>query len=109
MIVVTVPLGVLPARSIGFQPQLPVSTAAAIDSLVMGFLDEFWFRFDQVVWRDDALMSTWVDPGDNPFTEWFNLEPVAGESLKSDGSRGLTTSKVQKPPFSRCANPRFSR
>jgi len=79
--VVTVPLGVLQAGSIGFQPQLPVSTAAAIDALVMGPLDEFWFRSDQVVWRDDALMWTRVDPGDNPFTEWFNLEPVTGEPI----------------------------
>ncbi len=80
-IVVTVPLGVLQARSIEFQPPLPDSTTAAIDSLGMGLLDKFWFRFDQVVWRDDALMWTWVDPGDNPFTEWFNLEPVTGEPI----------------------------
>jgi len=80
-IVVTVPLGVLQAGSIGFQPPLPDSTAAAIDSLGMGLLDKFWFHFDQVFWRDDALMWTWVDPGDNPFTEWFNLQPVTGEPI----------------------------
>ena len=54
---------------------------AAIDSLGMGLLDKFWFRFDQVFWRDDALMWTWVDPGDNPFTEWVNLESVTGEPI----------------------------
>jgi len=47
----------------------------------MGLLDKFWFRFDLAVWRDDALMWTWVDPVDNPFTEWFNLEPVTGEPI----------------------------
>jgi len=80
-IVVTVPLGVLQARSIEFQPPLPDSTTDAIDSLGMGLLDKFWFRFDQVFWRDDALMWTWVDPGDNPLSEWFNLEPVTGEPI----------------------------
>jgi len=26
-------------------------------------------------------MWTWVDSGDNPLSEWFNLEPVTGEPI----------------------------
>jgi monoamine oxidase len=80
-IVVTVPLGVLRAGSIEFQPPLPDSTADAIASLGMGLLDKIWFRYDTTFWRDDALMWTWADPGGNPLSEWFNLEPVTGEPI----------------------------
>ncbi len=80
-LVLTVPLGVLQAGAIEFEPPLPDSTTTAVEALGMGLLDKFWFRFDEVFWSDDAVMWTWLDPGDNPFTEWFNLEPLTGEPV----------------------------
>ena len=71
----------LQARSIEFRPRFADSTTDAIDSLGMGLLDKLWFRFDHVVWSDDTLVWTWVDSGDNPLSEWFNLEPVTGEPI----------------------------
>jgi monoamine oxidase len=82
-VVVTVPLGVLQAGSIAFEPELPEAHRDAIARLGMGLLDKYWFRFDEVFWEQDALMWTKVAPADdgNPFREWFNLEPATGEPV----------------------------
>ena len=82
-VVVTVPLGVLQAGSITFDPPLPAAHAAAIERLGMGLLDKYWFRFDDVFWEQDALMWTKVAPATDrdPFREWFNLEPATGEPI----------------------------
>ena len=79
-VVVTVPIGVLKAGSIAFEPALPEATAAAIDRLGMGLLDKYWFRFDEVFWEEDAVMWTKVGPAtdQDPFREWFNLAPATG-------------------------------
>lgn len=82
-VVVTVPLGVLQAGTIAFEPPLPDAHVAAIGRLGMGLLDKYWFRFDEVFWEEDALMWTKVAPATDrdPFREWFNLEPATGEPV----------------------------
>jgi monoamine oxidase len=80
-VVVTVPLGVLQAGSIGFSPPLPEPLSDAIGRLGMGLLDKYWFRFDEPFWSDDSLMWTRVRPADAPFAEWFNLLPSTGEPV----------------------------
>ena len=79
-VVVTVPIGVLKAGSIAFEPALREAIAAAIDRLGMGLLDKYWFRFDEVFWEEDAVMWTKVGPAtdQDPFREWFNLAPATG-------------------------------
>ncbi|KLR59919.1 monoamine oxidase [Actinobacteria bacterium IMCC26207] len=85
-VVVTVPLGVLKAASIVFDPPLPAATQAAIDAIGMGILDKFWFRFDEQFWSNDTLMWTQISPNPasatgQPFTEWFNMAPLTGEPV----------------------------
>ncbi|MBX3284875.1 MAG: FAD-dependent oxidoreductase [Actinobacteria bacterium] len=82
-VVLTVPLGVLQAGAITFEPPLPTAHAEAIERLGTGLLDKYWFRFDDVFWEEGALMWTKLAPEDdeNPFREWFNLEPATGEPV----------------------------
>ena len=85
-VVVTVPLGVLKAASIDFDPPLPTVKQAAINAIGMGVLDKFWFRFDEQFWSNDALMWTQISPNpasaeEQPFTEWFNMAPLTGEPV----------------------------
>jgi len=75
-VVVTVPLGVLKAAAIEFEPPLPERHRRAIDSIGFGLLDKLWLRFDEQFWSDEGLMWTIVD--DDGYAEWFNLAPVVG-------------------------------
>lgn len=80
-VVVTVPLGVLQAGSITFEPPLPDDVSAAIDALGMGVLDKYWFRFDERFWPEGSLMWTRVDPPEGAFAEWFDLSEATGEPV----------------------------
>ncbi len=82
-VVVTVPLGVLKAKAITFDPPLPEPKLKAIERLGMGLLDKLYLRFEEIFWDEDA---TWIGTPENglprgQFNIWFNLgryidEPV---------------------------------
>ena len=54
---------------------------AGIDSIGMGLLDKFWFRFDEQFREEDALVWTLLTPEGEPFSQWFNLAPLTGEPV----------------------------
>ena len=73
--IVTVPLGILKAGKIEFDPPLPTSKAAAIERLDMGNLEKVILRFDEPFWHERAASSTLLyiaeKPGEFPgFTDW---------------------------------------
>lgn len=79
-VVVTVPLGVLKAGAIEFEPPLPFSHRAAIDVLGMGKQDKLILRFEKPFWSTDA--TRWDIVGtDTDFPLWYNLEPLTGEPV----------------------------
>lgn len=53
-IVITLPLGVLKAGSVGFDPPLPETKRAAIERLGMGLLDKIALRFQAPFWPEDT-------------------------------------------------------
>lgn len=77
-VIVTVPLGVLKAGAINFEPALPAAHATAIEALGMGLLDKVWLRWDEPWWSQTAQQWTQVPTDGASFTEWFNLLDVAG-------------------------------
>ena len=62
-VVVTVPLGVLKAGSIQFQPPLPEPKSRAIAKLGMGTLSKTCLRFASQFWPDDAELIDIVASG----------------------------------------------
>ena len=52
-VIVTVPLGVLKAGAIAFDPPLPSGKLAAIDAIGMGRLEKVVLRFEDPFWRTD--------------------------------------------------------
>jgi hypothetical protein len=80
-LVVTVPLAVLAADDITFDPPLPDTHRAAIDTMGTGLLDKVWFVFPEQFWSNESLMWTRVDETGTPFREWFNLAPLTGEPV----------------------------
>lgn len=80
-VVVTVPLGVLRAGGLTFEPDLPFGHRQALDRLGVGLLDKFWFRFEERWWDETATIWDTSDVTGGPFREWYNLEPVIGEPI----------------------------
>lgn len=80
-VVITVPLGVLKAGSIKFEPPLPDSKNDAIDSIGFGLLDKVWFVFEEAFWTEDSLMWNIAADAGAPYREWFNLLPVIGRPV----------------------------
>jgi monoamine oxidase len=78
--VITVPLGVLKAGTIEFDPPLPFRHREAIDALGMGALEVTWLRFDEPFWQTDAPLWSVVG-GDSEIAAWLNLEPFTGEPV----------------------------
>ncbi|PWB96544.1 flavin monoamine oxidase family protein [Salinibacterium hongtaonis] len=78
--IVTVPLGVLQAGAIEFDPPLPFSHRGAIAALGMGHRDKIVMRFDTPFWSTDASAWSVVD-GDTDFPLWINMLPLMGEPI----------------------------
>ena len=79
-VLVTVPLGVLKAETITFDPPLPDDKVSAIGRLGSGVLDKVVLRFDEPFWDGTAFVGhIGTEPG--RFLEWLNLEPVTGEPI----------------------------
>ena len=83
-VVVTVPLGVLQAGMVDFDPPLPASHRGAIDQMAMGLLDKVWLRWDEPWWTEPAQQWTRVPAQGEQragFAEWFNLAAVGGGAV----------------------------
>ncbi len=78
-VLVTVPLGVLQAGDITFDPPLPAGNRGAIDRLGMGVLEKVVVRFDEPFWDRSAEFLGLV--GTMRFTEWVNMVPINGEPV----------------------------
>lgn len=82
-VIVTVPLGVLKAAAIDFDPPLPQAKMDAIEKMGMGLLDKLYLQFDRTFWDEDA---TWIGTPENGlprgyFNQWFNLGRYINEPV----------------------------
>lgn len=74
--IVTVPLGVLKAGAIAFEPQLPQRHRQAIERLGFGRFEKLVLRFDSAFWDDADAIEVLLEPG-RPFAGWYNLQRAA--------------------------------
>lgn len=58
----TVPLGVLKAKSIQFQPDLPLPLSEAIEALGMGTAEKLYIKMKSAFWRRDRTAAKSVSP-----------------------------------------------
>ena len=81
-VIVTVPLGVLKAGTIAFDPPLPAVKQNAIERMGMGVLDKLYVRFDKVFWDDVTIILT---PENSlprgHFNYWVNFHRYLGEPI----------------------------
>ena len=76
-VVITLPLGVLQAKSVRFTPELPQSKQTAIAKLGMGVLNKCYLRFPNVFWSVDVDWLEYVSAKKGEWTEWVSFKRVA--------------------------------
>jgi monoamine oxidase len=85
--IVTLPLGVLQARSVAFSPLLPAAKWRAITKLRMGVLSKTWLRFDKAFWQEGKtleerrLMHVLLGTEDSKWSTWYDFQPVTGKPI----------------------------
>ncbi|MGW7386673.1 FAD-dependent oxidoreductase [Streptomyces sp. NPDC054794] len=81
-VVVTVPIGVLKAGTIHFEPALPDAKQEAITALGAGLLDKLWLEFPTIFWDLEVDVIEWYDP-ENPgqWPWWVNGYKVFGKPV----------------------------
>ncbi|OBG68140.1 MULTISPECIES: NAD(P)/FAD-dependent oxidoreductase [unclassified Mycobacterium] len=77
-VIVTVPLGVLKARAITFDPRLPSRHSHAVDALGFGVLSKSFFRFDRRGWTVDNAFYQYLAADSGTWAQWFTLPAAAG-------------------------------
>ena len=76
--IVTVPLGVLKAGSIAFDPPLPEGHTRAVNALGFGVLSKSFFRFDRRTWKTDNAFYLFMGTDPGAWAQWFTLSGAAG-------------------------------
>ena len=91
--VITLPLGVLQAGSVAFDPPLPRPMAAAIERLGMGLLDKAVLFFPERFWDDTEILGFAPETG-SEWIEWVNLARLSGEPILMGFNAGSTAERV---------------
>lgn len=91
--IVTIPLGVLKAGTIAFEPPLPDEKQAAIERLGFGVLDKVVLKFDQPFWPDADVIG--LVGGEQPLPMLINGETFADVPLLV-GLRGGSEARARE-------------
>ena len=78
---ITLPLGVLKAGDVLFEPPLPEAKREAIATMGFGLLDKLALRFDEAFWPADAHYLARLDGPFSGAAFALNLMPFVGEPL----------------------------
>lgn len=98
-VIVTVPLGVLKAGTIQFDPPLPLEHRRAISTLGFGVIDFAWLRFDEPFWRDSlaAVSATSVPPADAATGTPFVFSSIGDIPLPADEDDPIDDAEAGTP------------
>ena len=100
-VIVTVPLGVLKAGTISFEPPLPSRMTSAIERLGMGSFEKVVFVFDERFWADEfeVGIAYLADGGDGlEFPTFFDMTEFAGAPTLVCLYSGAFAARVQQEP-----------
>lgn len=96
--IVTVPLGVLKAASITFDPPLPEGHVHAVNALGFGVLSKSYFRFQQRTWDTENSFYEYLSAEKGLWAQWFTLPAAVGPIVLAfnPGTRGRSVEST--PP-----------
>jgi monoamine oxidase len=78
--VITLPLGVLQAGAVAFDPPLPERKQRAIQRLGMGDLEKTWLRFPEVFW-DEVEFIGYAGDRVGEWASWLNASAYLNEPV----------------------------
>lgn len=96
-VVVTVPLGVLQAGGVVFDPPLDPRVRGAMDRLGMGTYDKVFLRFPSRFWGDDWVLRQ-QGPAGVDFHSWYDMSRVTGEPVLAALLGGTGARRVEELP-----------
>lgn len=95
-VLITVPLGVLKAGTLVFDPPLPDRKTDAIQRLGMGLLNKIFLILERPVPELDVLNLIRVSDSPQAFPYWINLEPATGAPVVGVLNAGSFASELEK-------------
>ncbi|KAJ4728963.1 Polyamine oxidase [Melia azedarach] len=102
-VVVAVPLGVLKARTIKFEPKLPDWKEAAIDDLGVGTENKIILHFDKVFWPNVEFLGVVADTSYG-CSYFLNLHKATGHSVLVYMPAGQLARDIEKMSDEAAAN-----
>ena len=96
--IVTLPLGVLKAGTVEFEPALPGDMVKAIGRLAMGALHRTWLRFPESFWSDAPHFIGYLGAKRGEWADWANLEPMLGAPVLCATHSGPYARKLEAMP-----------
>lgn len=76
--VVTVPLGVLKAGSITFDPPLPDDVAGPVSRLGMGVFNKIFLQFPERFWPEDSYVIRALGEAGERWHSWYDMSAISG-------------------------------
>ena len=95
-VVVTVPLGVLKANAIRFEPALPAPKQAAITRLGMGAYNKLWLCFDRVFWPDNIDILCRETGVSGRWNAWYAMNKVGKGAVLCALFGGSTADAIER-------------
>jgi len=80
-VIVTIPLGVLQAKSVTFTPALPAIKQNAIDKLGMGVLNKCYLRFPTTFWPIDLDWIDYIPENHGQWAEWVSFRRAMNQPV----------------------------
>ncbi|MEL7253605.1 MAG: FAD-dependent oxidoreductase [Pseudomonadota bacterium] len=80
-VIVTLPIGVLQAGHVRFDPPLPNDKQDAIGKLGLGLLNKLYLKFDRPFWDVDKPWIMLAGPKQQPFSSWLNFTYITGAPM----------------------------
>ncbi|PRA83136.1 NAD(P)/FAD-dependent oxidoreductase [Microbacterium sp. MYb66] len=77
-VIVTVPLGVLQAGSITFDPALPDEVAGPIERLGMGVFNKVFLQFPERFWDEESYVLRALGEAGEHWHSWYDVSAVSG-------------------------------
>jgi len=80
-VIVTLPLGVLQAKSVAFTPALPSIKQNAIDKLGMGVLNKCYLRFPTTFWPTTLDWINYIPENHGQWAEWVSFRRALNQPV----------------------------